>query len=87
MKLEKILVSLQQKTLTIMAITNKKNYCAVHHLYYNGAKCPLCEKERIERMAERYVPKQEKTVKESESNDREINEEDLVRLANKFNVK
>ena len=24
-----------------------KNFCEIHHLGYTGARCPMCEKERI----------------------------------------
>ena len=58
-----------------------KNFCQTHHFYYNGNKCPLCEKERIDNMASRFV-KPEKV-----ENDREINEHDLEMLVGKFNVK
>lgn len=29
------------------------NFCEKHHLSFNGARCPMCEKERINDMAKR----------------------------------
>ena len=68
-------------------MSDKKNFCSIHHFYYNGGVCPLCEKERIDRMVDLYGPKEEQTIKEEKVKDREINEDDLARLVNKFNVK
>ena len=58
-----------------------KKYCQTHHLYYKGEKCPLCEKERIQLMTEKYSPK--KKVEKP----KEASKESLKKLIEKFNVK
>lgn len=59
-----------------------KNLCETHRVYYRGEKCPYCEQERIEKLSKTFV-KEKKTVKE----DREIDENDIARLIEKFNVR
>lgn len=67
-------------------MSETKSYCATHHFYYKGDKCPLCEKERIDSMAKKYKEQVQEEVKPVK-NDRPINHDDLERLINKFNVK
>lgn len=31
-----------------------KKYCETHHLYYNGAVCPLCLSEKHNNMLKKY---------------------------------
>lgn len=59
-----------------------KHFCSIHHLYYNGIVCPLCEKERIENLVNRYN-KQISNGKKAK-NEREITENDIEKLKNKF---
>ena len=68
-------------------MSEQKNYCQTHHYYYIGNVCPFCEKERIQKMVDQYAPKEKKEVIETKKQDREINEEDLAMLINKFNVR
>lgn len=58
------------------------NLCLIHHFKYNGNRCPICEKERIENMARRYKPKTEE--KKEETPEKELEWTDL---ADKFNIK
>ena len=57
-----------------------KNYCIIHHFYYNGNKCPFCEKEKYENIAK-------KTSNNNIKVNKEITEEDVQKLINKFNMK
>lgn len=59
-------------------MTEKKTLCELHHFYYLGNKCPLCEKERIDALVKKYSPKEFK--------DKEITENDISKLSDKFNV-
>lgn len=59
-----------------------KEICTIHRFYYSGRECPLCAQERFRKLSHRF-PIQEKT--ESKPNrDREITNDDLNRLVNKF---
>lgn len=60
-----------------------KNYCPTHHLYYTGQECPLCASERVNGYAKKFSskPKEEKVI------EKEISEEDLNKLKDKFNKK
>ena len=64
-----------------------KHLCPIHHYMYSGTTCPLCEKDRLENLAHRYVksPIQEKPKHEEKP--REVTEEDLNKLVEKFNSK
>lgn len=59
-----------------------KKLCEIHRVYYRGEKCPYCEQERIEKLTKTFV-KEEKP----KDKDREINEDDIARLIEKFNVR
>jgi hypothetical protein len=61
-----------------------KTLCPIHHLFYMGNECPLCRQERIECYSQRFCNHVE--VKKIEK-DREITENDLSKLMNKFNSK
>lgn len=63
-----------------------KTLCPTHHLFYMGNECPLCSQERIERYSEKFCHqiKTKTEVKKTEK-DREITENDLSKLINKFN--
>ena len=66
-----------------------KKFCATHHLYYNGTECPMCLSERLNYYDYKYNGKtedvtQEKTFKKK---DRDINEDDISKLMEKFNKK
>lgn len=60
-----------------------KNICPVHHYRYTGARCPICEKERINNMVRRFVPK-EPVIEEVEEPSKDLDWNDL---ADKFNIK
>lgn len=62
-----------------------KQICPIHRFSYEGNKCPFCEKERIDRLAQKYgkvIEKVEETKK-----DKPASEDSLKKLADKFNVK
>lgn len=59
-----------------------KEYCQIHHLFYTGSKCPLCDKERIGRYADKYTRQQIAT-----ENKKQPSKESLDRLKEKFNCK
>lgn len=65
-----------------------KNLCQTHHLFYSGHSCPLCNQERLQDYAHRFVKTVQqpvvKTKKEEVS--REITENDLMKLMEKFNT-
>lgn len=67
-----------------------KNYCSIHHLYYSSNECPLCRDERTAMYAKKYSETTE-DVSDKETkpkkNDRDINEEDITKLMEKFNCK
>lgn len=63
-----------------------KKYCSIHHLYYTSVECPMCLKDRVSIYEKKYGLNQE-TVKEQKESEREITDEDLSKLINKFNVK
>lgn len=60
-----------------------KSICPVHHYRYTGARCPICEKERINNMVRRFVPK-EPVIEEVEEASKDLDWNDL---ADKFNIK
>lgn len=35
-----------------------KNYCEIHHLYYSGGVCPLCQAEKYKHMSCKYSDNQ-----------------------------
>ena len=44
-----------------------KQICPIHRFSYEGNKCPFCEKERIDRLAQKYgkvIEKVEETKKD-----------------------
>ena len=61
-----------------------KTICPIHHFSYSGSVCPFCEKERLDRLATRFVKEEDrrKPLKE-----KEITENDIQKLLNKFNKK
>jgi len=62
----------------------EKKYCEIHHLYYSGCICKLCQNEKYERMSRNYThnPKIEK--KEDSTNPFEITEDVLEKLKEHF---
>lgn len=66
-----------------------KKFCATHHLYYNGVECPMCLSERLNHYDHKYNSKTEdvKQEKAFKKKDREINEDDISKLMEKFNKK
>ncbi|MDE6285042.1 MAG: hypothetical protein K2M17_04785 [Bacilli bacterium] len=65
-------------------MVNRKKYCNVHHFNYSGYKCPFCENDRISSLSHRYV-KVVEVVKPKVENNREITQNDIERLKEKFN--
>lgn len=68
-----------------------KQICPIHRFSYSGDKCPFCEQERLEKLAQRYVvvdkPDVVGNVNNQERYNNPITEEDLKKLTAKFNVK
>lgn len=66
-----------------------KKFCPTHHLYYDRNECPLCLHERLNYYAHRYniENKVNKQTTTDSNTAREINEEDIIKLTNKFNKK
>lgn len=67
-----------------------KEICPIHRFMYGGSVCPLCEKERIDRLAKRYVNngnEERVSLKKEKKLDREINENDINKLLEKFGKK
>ena len=66
-----------------------KKFCATHHLYYNAVECPMCLSERLNYYDHKYNRKTEdvKQEKAFKKKDREINEDDISKLMEKFNKK
>lgn len=66
-----------------------KNFCTIHHLYYNGEECSLCRSERLKYYANKYNTKANYIKKEkvADNSDREISKEDILKLKNKFDNK
>lgn len=59
-----------------------KKLCYTHHYYYNGVECPLCLKERISHMNEKYGI----TVNTKDDNPlSDITDSMLDKLKEKFN--
>lgn len=67
-----------------------KQICPVHRFSYSGNVCPFCEKDRIDSLAHRFAKTVETNVvnvhKKKEAQ-REITENDLQKLMDKFNSK
>lgn len=66
-----------------------KQICPIHRFSYSGNKCPFCEHERLEKLAQRYVAEDhlKYKYKREKDTDVEITEDDLKKLTTKFNVK
>lgn len=68
-----------------------KQICPIHRFSYSGNKCPFCEHERLEKLAQRYVvvdkPDVVGNVNIQERYNKPITEDDLKKLTTKFNVK
>lgn len=60
-----------------------KTLCSTHHLFYSGVECPLCLKERTQKLSEKYVSKDKKHT----NNKSNISENMLLKLKEKFNKK
>lgn len=58
-------------------------------MYYNGNECSLCCSERLKFYDSKYNGKTEdiKEEKSSKKGDRDINEDDISKLMEKFNKK
>ena len=68
-----------------------KKFCTTHHLYYQGFECPMCLSERVSYYDHKYngrnndTPKKDGQKRHKDKVDREINEDDISMLINKFN--
>ena len=61
-----------------------KTVCPIHRFTYSGETCPFCEKDRIEYLTRKYSG--EETNEETTKNKkRDISEDDLKKLLDKFN--
>lgn len=63
-------------------MNNQKSFCEIHHFYYIGNTCPLCQKEKYDRLSKKYSKEEEK----EEFHDKELTEKDISKLSDKFNV-
>lgn len=70
---------------------NVKNYCSVHHYYYNGSFCPYCMADKSSILYEKVykegsvVDKRHKKEKQQTNNN--ITMEDINKLVEKYNVR
>ena len=55
-----------------------KQICNTHHFFYEGKKCPFCERERINGLVHKFM---------NTDYDIEITEEHLKKLTEKFKIK
>lgn len=65
-----------------------KTLCPIHYYYYEGDKCPICEQERAQKMALRWVEKNMGVPKELFEEKKETTEtmdEMLNKLKEKYN--
>lgn len=69
-----------------------KKFCATHHLYYQGTECSMCLNERLSYYDHKYnvshnkvETNENKKSMSQKGKDREINEDDISKLMNKFN--
>ena len=65
-----------------------KQICPIHRFSYSGNKCPFCEHERLEKLAQRYVAEDHLKYKhkKQECYDKPITEDDLKEPTAKFVV-
>ena len=67
-----------------------KQICPVHRFSYSGSVCPFCEKDRIDALTHRFGKSRESNVVNANNKkeiQREITENDLQKLMDKFNSK
>ena len=62
-----------------------KVVCPIHRFSYSGNVCPFCEQERINYLTRKYGGEECEVV--TKKKEREINENDLQKLMEKFNKK
>ena len=58
-----------------------KSYCEVHHFYYSGNQCPLCQKEKYDTMYKSHI---KHTI--SSPKNKDLTENDIKKLSDKFKV-
>lgn len=63
-----------------------KQYCTVHHLYYNGSVCPFCQSEYYERLerSNNKKPSVKKPLNKKDDKPIEITDDVLSKLQNHF---
>lgn len=64
-----------------------KKICQIHHYSYNGNTCPFCEKDKVNYLIKKYGCEDTTEETHKKRKEREINEEDIQKLKNKFNQK
>lgn len=66
-----------------------KKYCVTHHFYYSGEECPFCASERVHALDRRFNKSKNTLKKDTEKKEKskEITQEDLEKLKDKFNSK
>ncbi len=68
-----------------------KQICPIHRFSYSGERCPFCERERLEKLAQHYVvvdkPDVVSNLNAQERYVKPITEDDLKKLTEKFNIK
>lgn len=56
----------------------EKKFCETHRLYYSGDVCPICQREKYERMSRKY------NSQNNVNNDLEITNETIQMLRTHF---
>lgn len=64
-----------------------KTVCPIHRFSYSGKTCPFCEKDRIEYLTRKYGGEETNEETPKTKKDRDISEDDLKKLLDKFNKK
>lgn len=69
-------------------VNKAKNYCEIHHYYYEGMMCPFCLSDKSAALSKKFYKECKVKVAKNKSNkkeDRDITEEDIAKLMDKFN--
>ena len=65
----------------------EKKLCPIHHYFYQSDECPICKKERIQKMAMRWSSKHMNNQEKHSEKDKdkiEIMDEMLEKLKEKY---
>lgn len=60
-----------------------KILCPIHHFFYSDVECPICLKERTQKLSDKYLS----TNKKHTNGKSDISENMLLKLKEKFNKK